>query len=94
MSDHNNELSIMPVKPGTLSKSDIAKLEKANIIVIEVDDPSLIKLIRPSMEISGDDLFFASMRALSHANGLSATEQREMFTSAVFSLLSEKRIKK
>lgn len=58
------ELIICPVKPGTLSDFDKEQLTLAGAIVIEMEDPSEFKLIRPATLLSSSALLSAAVDAI------------------------------
>ncbi len=63
------ETTILPVKPNTLSKQDKAALKKVGIVVVECDEPSELRLMTTTMEMSANDMLFAAISAIAkHGN--------------------------
>lgn len=63
------EPSVLFVKPQSISADDKASLASAGIIVVEIDDPSSVKLVRAHSEISGSDMMMAALRAVNGYDG-------------------------
>jgi hypothetical protein len=72
---------LVVVRHGTVSESDRAKLEGVGLLVIEVDNPADVRLLRPSAEIESGPLLRCALAALSSGNF--ASEQRETFAKLV-----------
>jgi hypothetical protein len=81
---------LLPVKPGTLNAKDKATLRKAGVIVIEHDNPSELRLLRPSSELDGGDLLRAALTALMKRTGTCGNDQREAFAVAVHAAVMAK----
>lgn len=81
--------TILPVKPGSLNKRDKSALRKAGVIVIEHDDPSSIRLLRPAVEIDSSDLLRCAMRALVSDSSW-GRNQRETFAKLVAESVNSK----
>jgi hypothetical protein len=64
-----HDVTLLPVKPGTLSAKDKAALSKAGVVVIEHEDPSSIRLLKPGCELSSTELLVAAMRGVMRDNG-------------------------
>jgi hypothetical protein len=56
--------TIFVCKPKSIAASDKAKLSKAGIIIIEMDDPSQFKLIRASTEIDSSAMLGFALQAI------------------------------
>ena len=56
--------TLLVLKPGAISLEDKEVATRAGIIVIEVDDPSSVRLLKANAEISGSDMLRAAMKAL------------------------------
>lgn len=76
-----SEPLILPVKPGSISKADKAKLSKAGVIVVEHDNPSELRLLRGHSELDSNDLLSCAMKALTADEY--GTMQRDTFTRLV-----------
>lgn len=85
MTKKNTEPTILPVKPGSLSEQAIEKLEAIGITVIEHEEPSQIRLIRPSVDVEAGTLLKCAMQALMKAGGQNnyGSEQRREFAKLV-----------
>jgi hypothetical protein len=59
-----NEPTLLVVKPGSVSKADKAKLSAAGVIVLEQDDPTSLRLLKPACELTAHDLLLAAMRGV------------------------------
>ena len=72
-----NEPTLLPVRPGTLTPNDKAKLSKIGIIVIEHENPAELRLLKPCADISGNVLLIAALEALNSttANGYLSNAQ-------------------
>ncbi len=72
------------VKPNAISVEDKATLKEAGVIVIEVERPNDVKLVRAHSELSGGELLQAAARAISETpDGSFANEVRKKFANAV-----------
>ncbi len=80
-----NEVTLLPVKPGTLNDDDKAALRDAGVIVIEHDNPAELRLITPCSELNGNDMLRCAMKALLHddKNYSRGAAQREQFALAL-----------
>lgn len=57
---------ILIVKPKSLTASDKKLLRDSGVVCIEAADPSSVRLIQPEgATLSGDELFYSAMKALS-----------------------------
>ena len=56
--------AVLFVRPKAIKPHDKAKLTKAGIIVVEIDDPKHVKFARPSAELDGSDLLRAAVKAI------------------------------
>lgn len=87
---------LMPVKAGTISDKDIAKLEAAGVTVFECEDPSAIKFISPQFDVGGGELLQAALDALAYrpSYGSSGKEQRDQFFTKFRMFVAEALAKK
>ena len=61
---------ILVVKPKSLTAADKKLLRDAGVVCIEAADPSQVRLIQPEgRALSGDELFYAAMKALATEGG-------------------------
>lgn len=80
---------LLPVKPGSISAADKGKLSKAGIVVIEHEHPETLRLIRASLpDVDACDMLKCALKALSSSDGMSAKDQRAMFTTLLSAVLS------
>lgn len=63
-----SEPTVLFVKPKTISAADRVRLSKIGVTVIETDDPSSCKLVRPVPELAGGEILRAAARTLLHAS--------------------------
>ena len=77
-----NEVTLLPVTPGSLTSEDKAILREAGVIVVEHENPSELRLLRPCAELSASDMLMAAMKALvtSDTDYSRGTLQRQSFT--------------
>ena len=61
--------SILFVKPGAISAEDKSTLKESGVIVVEIGDPSAVKFIKASTELSGGDILRAACEAIVDTNG-------------------------
>ncbi len=67
--------AILFVKPGAVKDIDKRRLSQAGVIVVEVEDPSSIKLVRAGYELPATALMAAAAKAIKESSatyGLSA----------------------
>lgn len=55
---------VFVVKPRAISLKDKSALRKAGVIVVETDDPSSVRFIRPLAEISSTEMLRCAMKAI------------------------------
>lgn len=60
--------AILFVKPKAISVKDKKALQGAGVIVVEVDDPSSVKLVRAHSELSSGALLSAAAAAIQNGN--------------------------
>lgn len=60
-----NDPAILFAKPKAIKPEDKKALQKAGVIVVEVDDPNSVKLTRPHAELSGSRLLEIACKVLS-----------------------------
>lgn len=58
------EVLILPTTPGALKRATKVKLEKAGVIVVEANNPHLLRLLRPDAEINGGGMLYAALQAV------------------------------
>lgn len=63
-----SEPMILPVKPGTVSELDKAKMAEVGVVVIEHPNPEEVRLLRAHGEIPAGMLLRCALRALAHQN--------------------------
>lgn len=81
---------ILITKPGTLTKADKTKLRAVDVVVVESDDPSSVKLITPEYgELAGSDLAFAAIKAMVTKGQFESVS--DVFAKTLYSLLTERR---
>lgn len=56
--------AILFVKPGAVSAADKTALHDAGVVVVEVENPHDVKLVRASATIAGDAMFSALLGAV------------------------------
>lgn len=79
---------ILFVKPNAISPRDKKALSTAGVIVVEVDDPQAVKLVRASVELDGGALLRAAAQAMTHVRaGAYASDVREAFAKAICAAL-------
>ncbi len=85
-----SEPILLPVKTGSISKRDRAALRKGGIIVIEHENPTELKLLRPLVEVESSDLLRLALKALCVEGGYDSkgNEQREAFAIGLNQLLN------
>ena len=87
-----SEPIILPVRPGSITSRAKSDLRKAGVIVVEHENPSELKLIRPSSEVDSPTLLKSALLALckeSEKYGESSGKfQREAFTIALNEFLN------
>lgn len=76
-------------KTGAIDVASKRALKKAGVIVVEVHDPADCQFVRASSLVSGDDMLWAAMDALSREFGYGdkGEKQREQFAINVFRLV-------
>lgn len=80
---------LLPVKKGSVSANDVARLRKAGVLVFFHDNPSDIRLLRPSCEVDGGALLKCAMKALTDKHCAAASSQRELFAELVSQMLEQ-----
>lgn len=76
------EPTVLFVKPQAISAKDKKALATAGVIVVEIDDPTAVKLVRPQAtppELEHGDLLFAAMTTISK----SGDATKALFASTV-----------
>lgn len=76
---------ILFIKPGAISDDDKAELKSRGVIVIEVDDPAAVKLIRATPELPSSELLALAGKAI----GVSEFSEKA-FGAAVANALAKK----
>ncbi len=64
MAKVSTDPAVLFVRPQSIATDDKAALVSAGIIVVEVEDPSSVKLIKAHAEVSGSDMMMAAMKAI------------------------------
>jgi len=60
--------AVLFVKPGAIKAVDKRTLQKAGIIVVEVDDVANVKLVRATAELSSTEMLALAAAAIRKAN--------------------------
>lgn len=63
-----SDVSVMFVKPNAINNDDKEALRKAEIIVIEIDNPQDAKFVRASAELSTTDMLLCATRTIRKCN--------------------------
>ncbi len=66
--------AILFVRPQSISADDKARLERAGVIVVHVDDPQAVKLVRASAELPGSELLSIAAKAIAE-QGVAGTRE-------------------
>ncbi|WP_414902495.1 hypothetical protein ACMT1E_04495 [Sphingomonas flavalba] len=78
---------ILVTKPGAITAADRKALRAVDIVAIEVDDPSDVRLLSPEgAELSGNDMAFAAIAAI-----VKVGYGHREFVSNIFTILAEGR---
>lgn len=64
MAKASAEPAVLFAKPQSIAADDKAALASAGIIVVEVEDPGAVKLVKAHAEVSGGDMMMAAMKAI------------------------------
>lgn len=64
-----SEITLLPVKPGTLTEEDKSSLRNAGVVVIEHEDPASLRLLKPACELTSNELLLAAMRGVMRDDG-------------------------
>lgn len=59
--------TILFVKPKAVSTKDKSALRKAGVIVVEVENPADVKLVKANAELSGSALLLAATRTIAQS---------------------------
>jgi len=79
---------ILVVKPKSLTAADKKLLREAGVVCIEAADPSQVRLIQPEgPALSGDELFYAAVKAMAHKDTNGYT--RQVFTDTLARLVDQ-----
>lgn len=60
------DATVLFVKPGAVKPGDKGRLAKAGVIVVEIEDPSAVKMIRAQQELSHGAILAAAAHAIGH----------------------------
>ena len=72
---------ILVAKPGTLTAADRKVLRSAGVIVVQVENPSEVRLIAAEgVSVNSDDLLFAALTGCSYASGAQALFAKELLS--------------
>lgn len=58
------QISILPVKPGTLNDDSKAALREVGVVVIEHENPTELRMLSPMTEVPASDMLRCAMKAL------------------------------
>lgn len=56
--------TILPIKPGSLRRCDKKRLADAGVVVIEVDDPLSVRLLRAHSDVSASDMLMSALKTI------------------------------
>ena len=59
--------SILFIKPKAISQRDKKALQAAGVVVVEVDDPQSVRLVKANAELDGSALLRAAAKAISES---------------------------
>ena len=65
-----SEPTILFVKPKAISARDKKALQGAGVIVVEVEDPQAVKLVRAGYELPNGGLLVAAMQAMQNSGSI------------------------
>jgi hypothetical protein len=83
--DGMSDASVLFVKPQAISDRDKRRLERNGIVVVEIEDPDAVKLVKAGYELSHSDLLAAAARALKPNN--SSSHHTLIFGDAVAEMI-------
>lgn len=79
---------VLAVKPGKVNPAQKKILQEAGVILIEMDDPNDLRIVRAEVpEIDGSELSWAAIAAIDQVASVNAAAQ---FTKNVRSILARK----
>lgn len=86
---------LLPVQPGSLSDYDRDQLRAMGVTVIEHENPSELRLLRPCSELDSSTLLRCAMKALAYVgdNFNQGLQQRAMFARFVAEAVDSKPLK-
>lgn len=82
-----SEPLIMPVKTASISKADKKKLQQVGVVVVECENPSELRLIKPWAELDGSDLLLGALKALTKSQ---SADLKGVFIEHLFAALERK----
>jgi hypothetical protein len=83
------EPTLLPVKPGSLSKEDKAALREVGVIVIEHDNPETLRLLKPWAEVDSNQMLMCAMNALCDET-VGSQGARSFFTKLLHKVMLER----
>lgn len=81
--------TILFVKPKAISGTDKKALRMAGVIVVEVEDPQSVRLMKATTELDGSDLLRAAAKAI-YDHSSSSEGVRSLFGRAISSAIMSK----
>jgi hypothetical protein len=85
------DIALLPIKPGTMSAEDKAMLREAGVVVVEHEESHTLRLLTPTAELGGGDLFACAMHALAGPSNSASSSCQADFTRAVAALVRQQR---
>lgn len=68
--------AILFVKPGAIKPGDKGRLHKAGVVVVEVEDPQAVKLMRAGYELSHGDILAAAAKAIATTGAYESAREK------------------
>ena len=81
--------TILFIKPKAISSSDKKALRAAGVVVVEVDDPQAVRLMKAAVEIDGSELLQAAVKAI-HAHNSTTDSVKSLFGRAVCEAITKR----
>ena len=76
-------VTLLVVKPGTLTELDIAKLREDQVVVVEAEEPETVRWLKPSEIFDPDDMMRAALYSIN--NSTDSTKARFVKQLAIIS---------
>lgn len=73
MTEEIKEPTLLFVKPGSIGLEDKVVLREARVIVVEMDDPSSVRLIRAGTELDGTEMLGLAAKAMVDCSSTAAS---------------------